>query len=414
MSAQQEAPAKKPLMEIEDALTEILSSVEVGRQVETVSLSDALDRVLAEDVLADVNVPPCDNSAMDGYALRSADLSREGSITLPVRQRIPAGQVGQPMAPETAARIFTGAATPDGIDAVIMQEKCIEEDGLVRFDGPVKVGDNIRRTGESVAKGDKILEKGTKIGPAHIGLAASVGVASVSVYKSLKVAILSTGDELKEPGEALGPGQIYNSNRYALRALLTKMQCEIVDLGTVEDDHASTKVALERAAKEADLILSSGGVSVGEEDHIKNAILELGSLDLWKLNIKPGKPLAFGWVGDVAFVGLPGNPVSAYVTFLLVGAPLIRKMQGQSHITPKATKIPLGFDQNKIGKRREYVRVRVEGTKDGGRQLVSFPSQGSAVMASVFWADGLAAMPDGVLSKKGDLIDYLPFDQLLG
>ena len=402
------------LMELEEALERILVSVKAKQDYETVSLTHALDRVLACDVIAPIHVPPSDNSAMDGYAVRSRALAEEGPITLPVTQRIAAGHVGEAMQAETAARIFTGAATPEGVDAVIMQENCTESDGTVHFQGPIKLGDNIRRAGESVTKGDVILTKGTKLGPAHIGLAASVGIASFQVYHPLRVAVLSTGDELREPGDPLDAGQIYNTNHYALFALLEKLSCKIVDLGTVKDDPALTKAALERASKEADLVLTSGGVSVGEEDHVKDAILALGSLDLWKLNIKPGKPLAFGWLGEVPFIGLPGNPVSAYVTFLLVAAPLIRKMQGRSDLISKASHLALGFDQGKRGKRREYIRVQVHTDADKGHQLIPYPSQGSGILSSIFWADGLALLPDGVLCKKGDLVDYLSFEALLG
>lgn len=414
MAEEKTAGKGKGLMTLEAAQDSILAAIASLPDVEQVSLGDALDRVLANSVIAAVDMPPWDNSAMDGYAVRSDLLSQAGPVRLPVLQRIAAGYVGDALAKESAARIFTGAAVPEGVDAVVMQESCVEADGFVQFDGPVKAGNNIRRTGESVAKGAQILEAGDKIGPAHIGLAASVGVASVSVVRRLKVALLSTGDELRDPGETLGPGQIYNSNHAALIALLTRMQCEIVDFGCVADEPEATRLAFERASQEADLVLTSGGVSVGEEDHVKAAVEALGSLDLWKLNIKPGKPLAFGWLGATPFVGLPGNPVSAYVTFLLVCAPLIRKMQGRTDPLPRPAKIALGFDQGKVSFRRDFVRVQVADRGDGAQALVPFASQGSAVMASVFWADGLAALPDGVLSKQGDLVDYFSFEQLLG
>ena len=350
---------------------------------------------------------------MDGYAVRSTRLGMDGPIDLTVTQRIAAGYVGTAMEAESAARIFTGASIPEGAEAVIMQEACTLEDGIVRFDGPIKPGTNIRRRGEDMARGDIVLEKGVKLTPAHLALAASVGVGTLAVVRPLRVAILSTGDELCEPGTPLGDGQIYNSNRYSLTGLLQCMGCQLIDMGVVRDDADAVKQTLASAAGKADLVITTGGVSVGEEDHVKSAVRDLGALSLWRLNIKPGKPLAFGHVSGTAFVGLPGNPVSAYATFLLVAAPLIRHLQGRQDTRPKCLQAVAGFERDKPGKRREYIRVRAESDTQGRLVVQPYPQQGSAIMTGVCWADGLVQIPEKTLVTPGDSLFYYSFDALL-
>ncbi|WP_316860177.1 gephyrin-like molybdotransferase Glp [uncultured Cohaesibacter sp.] len=413
---QKKAPktGKKPLMEVEDALSKILAGLSALDRTETVDLMAGRGRVLARDVVATTNAPPEDNSAMDGYAVRCDSLMSDASrLSLPVLQRIAAGDVGVPMEPNSAARIFTGAAVPAGAQSVVIQEKCEEKDGVVTFKTPVKPGDNIRRIGEDISVGDVAVRAGTRLAPSHLAMAASIGVGTLTVFKPVKVAILSTGDELTDPGQPLGQGKIYNSNRYALNGLLEQLGCEVVDMGWAEDDLETIKQKLEKSADAADLILTTGGVSVGEEDHVKAAIEALGDLEIWSLNIKPGKPVAYGHVKNTIFVGLPGNPVSTYVTFLLIAGPVIRKLQGQAETVKPVWCLPAGFERSKPGKRREYIRVKAVVGEDGKMELHSFSRQGSAIMNSVCWADGLAKIPEDTLVNKGDMLDFLPFDQLM-
>ncbi|MGM9514763.1 molybdopterin molybdotransferase MoeA [Roseateles sp. DB2] len=420
MSAETTAPspARKPLLSLDEALARLLCAVQPLGETETLSTFDALGRVLATEVRSQLDVPPHDNSAMDGYAVRLADLPVDGTV-LPVSQRVPAGSVPQALQSGTAARIFTGAPVPAGADAVQMQEHCeaLPGEGLgsVRVvDRPV-VGAAIRRRGEDVQAGSVVLAVGHRLDPAALGLAATVGAASLSVARRVRVALFSTGDELAMPGEPLKPGAIYNSNRFTLRGLLQQLGCEVQDLGIVPDTLDATRAALRAAAASADLILTSGGVSVGEEDHLRPAVLAEGQLDLWQMAIKPGKPLAFGAVrrpgqdGRQAwFIGLPGNPVSSFVTFLLAVRPVILRLQGAVELAPKAYLLRADFDWPRADKRREFLRARLNAR--GGLEL--FANQGSGVLSSAVWGDGLVDVAPGAPIQAGDTVRFLPFSAL--
>ena len=387
---------------------------------ERVSTFDALRRVLAEDVRSGLNVPPEDNSEMDGYALRVADVPAEGTV-LRVAQRIPAGQVGQRLEPGTAARIFTGAQIPAGADAVVMQELCEAigparegELGEVRVRTVPTPGLAIRRRGEDVMRDAVVLRAGTRLTPQAMGMAASVGAGELQVWRRPRVALFSTGDELAMPGETLKPGAIYNSNRFTLRGLLQAAGCEAIDLGIVADRLDATREALRRAAAQADLVLTCGGVSVGEEDHLKPALQAEGRLDLWQVAIKPGKPLAFGTVrraggGEALYIGLPGNPVSSTVTFLLAVMPVLRVLAGTSQPSVRPVPMNAGFDWPKPVQRREFLRVRIG--SDGALEL--FPNQSSGVLTSMVWADGLVDNPPGHAIRRGDVVPFLPLPLLL-
>lgn len=406
-------PARAPLLTLDEALARLLAAVRPLGEVEEVSTFDARGRVLAEGVRSALDVPPQDNSAMDGYALRVADVSAAGTL-LPVSQRIAAGHVGAPLQAGTAARIFTGAQIPPGADAVVMQEQCEALGDSVRINAVPTPGQSIRRRGEDVMNGAEVLARGTLLTPQALGMAASVGAATLAVARRPRVALFSTGDELAMPGEALKPGAIYNSNRYTLRALIEALGCECHDLGIVPDDLTATRAALRRAAAASDLIVTSGGVSVGEEDHLRPAVQAEGRLDLWQIAIKPGKPLAFGEVrregGSQAwFIGLPGNPVSSFVTFALAVRPVLRALQGAPASMPAPMHLRADFDWPKADKRREFLRVRRN--LAGGLDL--FPNQGSGVLTSVVWGDGLVDNPPGQAIARGDTVAFLPFAELL-
>lgn len=397
-----------PLLPVEEALARILADACPRADTLDLPLIAALGHVLAEPVIATLAVPGEDNSAMDGYALRAAEAARP----LPVSQRIPAGAPGTELAPGTAARIFTGAPVPSGADAVVMQENCVEAEGLVTISGEVSPGQNIRPRGQDIAEGATVLATGRVLRPQDLGLLASMGLHQVKVLRPLRVAVLSTGDELVEPGSApLRAGQLYNSNRYTLAALLRSLNMEVVDGGIVPDDAQATATALQEAAQLADCVITSGGVSVGEEDHVKAQVERLGELDLWKLAIKPGKPLAYGRIGETPFIGLPGNPTSVFVTFCLIARPYLRKMQGITEPDPPRLQARAAFSVTKPGLRQEYLRVTVENTADG---LVArrFANQSSGVLSSVSHCNALAVIPPQTRVSEDDFVEVLFMDAL--
>ena len=407
-------------MPLDDALATLLAQIAPLAGTESVATLDADGRILAQDVVSSLQVPAFDNSSMDGYAVRSTDV-QEAGVVLAVTQRIPAGQFGQPLLAGQAARIFTGAPVPPGADAIVMQEQTESADqpDRIRFLAPAQPGQWVRRSGEDVRQGDTVLQCGQKLGPAELGLAASLGLAHLTVMRRPKVALFSTGDELVMPGEVapadMRPGAIYNSNRFFLRALLHRLGCEVSDLGIVPDRREATVAALKTAADHHDLIVTSGGVSVGEEDHVKPAVQSLGALSLWQIAMKPGKPFAYGHVrretaeGLAHFVGLPGNPVSSFMTFLLLVKPLILALQGAEQRAPVQMRLPAHFDLPKADKRREFLRVRRNDL--GGLDL--FPNQSSGVLTSVVWGDGVVDNPAGQTIAHGDLVSFWPFSEWL-
>jgi molybdopterin molybdotransferase len=410
------------LTPLDDALAELLALAQPLDGGESVSTFDADGRVLAQDCVSALQVPPQDNSSMDGYAVRSAEVADEG-VVMPVSQRIPAGAQPEPLVPGSAARIFTGAQVPQGADAIVMQEDCelvgeqhsMREpaaEQIVRINRVPDPGQWIRRAGEDVTRGAVVLSRGQRLGPADIGLAANIGMDRLKVARRPRVALFSTGDELVMPGavppEQMKPGTIYNSNRFFLRALLQRLGCELTDLGVVPDRRDATIEALRMASTDHDLILTSGGVSVGEEDHIKPAVESLGRLNMWQIAMKPGKPFAYGQVGGAHFIGLPGNPVSSFVTFVLLVRPFVLKLQGATRIAPAACAMTAHFDW-RGDRRREFLRVRRN--TEGGLDL--FPNQSSGVLTSASWADGLVDNPAGTAIARGDTVRFLPLAELL-
>ena len=408
---------RPPLKPLDDALAQLLAQAVVLQRTEDVSTFDADGRVLAQDVVSELQVPPHDNSSMDGYALRCADVAQLGTV-LSVSQRIAAGASGDALLPGTAARIFTGAPIPAGADAVVMQEDCTasgsgSDSHQIQVNTFPKPGQWIRRAGEDVAQGSVVLSKGDRLLPASLGLAASVGMSHLRVAAAPRVALFSTGDELVMPGDVasgnMKPGAIYNSNRFFLRALLVRLGCMVTDFGIVPDRLDATLNALRTASAEHDVILTSGGVSVGEEDHIKPAVQALGELNLWQIAIKPGKPFAYGKVGGAHFMGLPGNPVSSFITFLVLVRPFLLKLQGTSDVAVPSVALSAHFSWPKADKRREFLRVRRNAT--GGLDL--FPNQSSGVLTSAVWGDGVVDNPPGRAIAYGDVVQFIAFSDLL-
>jgi molybdopterin molybdotransferase len=403
---------KPPMLSVDEALRFLLNAVRPITACETISTLSANGRVLAAPQTSQIDVPPMDNTQMDGYAVRAADCTN-AAARLHVAQRIPAGVVGQPLEPGTAARIFTGALIPQGADAVVMQEQCVVDGSDVVVAHSPVVGEWIRRRGEDIQAGSVILTAGTRLRAQELGLAASVGLAELPVTRKLNVAVFFTGDELAMPGEALKPGAIYNSNKFLLRGLLENLGCTITDYGIVPDTLAATRETLRAAAQKHDLIITSGGVSVGEEDHIRPAVEAEGRLTMWQIAVKPGKPLAFGEIdradGTAYFLGLPGNPVSSFVTFLLFVRPFILRLQGVDKVAPLSYTMRANFSWPKPDRRNEFLRARV-GT-DGALEL--FANQGSGVLTSTVWGDGLIDNPAGHAIAPGDLVRFIPFSELL-
>lgn len=404
---------RPPLKPLDEALADLLAQARPLPGSDTVATFDADGRVLLADAVSPLHVPPQDNSAMDGYAVRRADITAPG-VQLPVSQRIAAGAAGGPLAPGTAARIFTGAPVPEGADAIVMQEDCEALDsGSVRVNAVPAPAQWVRRAGEDITRGATVLTAGTRLTPAELGLAASIGLAALQVARRPRVALFSTGDELAMPGEVpperMKPGAIYNSNRFFLRAMLLRLGCEVTDFGIVPDRRDVTIDTLRAASNAHDLILTSGGVSVGEEDHVKPAVQALGRLDLWQVAMKPGKPFAYGRVGEAHFMGLPGNPVSSFMTFALLVRPFLLRLQGVRDVAPKSIAATARFDWPRADKRREFLRVR----QDGAGGLGLFSNQSSGVLTSTVWGDGVVDNPAGQVIAQGDTVRYIPFSELL-
>ena len=399
----------KPMLAVSEALALMLAAARPVAQSETIPTLSANGRVLAVAQVSGMNVPGMDNTQMDGYAVRAADCA-SGDAALTVSQRIPAGYVGQPLLPGTAARIFTGAMIPEGADAVVMQEQCELAGDVVTIKHAPKSGEWIRRAGEDIKTGAVILAAGARLRSQELGLAASVGLAELPVKRKLRVAVFFTGDELTMPGEPLAPGAIYNSNRFTLRALLENLGCEISDFGIVPDTLDATRSVLRECAQGHDLIITSGGVSVGEEDHIKPAVEAEGKLNMWQIAVKPGKPLAFGEVKDAFFVGLPGNPVSSFITFLMFVRPFILRLQGvEGETAPRAFAMRADFNWPKADKRNEFLRARINAA--GGLEL--FSNQSSGVLTSTVWGDGVIDNPPGQTIASGDVVRFIPFSELM-
>lgn len=396
------------MLSFEEALATLLARARPIAELETVDTLAAGGRILAADVCSPIMVPAVDTSSMDGYAIRAADVPVSGT-TLSVTQRIPAGGMGHALTPGSAARIFTGAPLPAGADTVVMQELCEADGARVTINHHPRVGEAVRGAGSEVTLGERVLARGTRLGAPEIGLLASVGVARLEAVRRMRVALFSTGDELIMPGEALPPGRVYNSNRFQLRALLESLGCVVHDFGIVPDRLDATRSTLREASLGNDLIVTSGGVSVGEEDHVKPAVEAEGSLEMWKIAMKPGKPLALGHVGACAFIGLPGNPVSSFVTFLMMVRPFILATQGASKATPRRLALAADFDWSRPDPRREFLRGRI--SDEGEVEL--FGNQGPAALSSIVWAEGLVEVPPGTAIKRGETVHFISYGDLL-
>ena len=397
----------KGILSVDEALEVLLAGAQTVTGIEEVSTLEATDRVLARAQASTMDVPPMDNSAMDGYAVRVADIT--GADTrLRVAQRIAAGSVGQPLEAGTAARIFTGAPIPPGADAVVMQEFCAVDGEHVIVKKKPQPEEWVRRAGSDIRSGGAVLAAGVRLRPQDTGLAASVGIKSLPVYRKVRMALFFTGDELVMPGDPLPAGRIYNSNRFTLTGLAKLFGCEVRDYGIVPDRLDATREVLRRAALDNDIIVTSGGVSVGDEDHVRPAVESEGSLLMWKIAMKPGRPLAFGKVRDAAFIGLPGNPVSSFVTFLVFVRPFLLRTQGIAGVAPRVIDARADFSWDKPDARREYLRVKWN--PDGGLDL--YATQDSAVLTSTAWADGLVDNPANQAIKRGDRVKFLSFSEL--
>ncbi len=400
------------LMPVEEALQRMLAHAQPITEIEWVPVEQALGRVLAESQVSPVDVPPLDNSAMDGYAVSFDDLQADQAVRLPISLRIPAGVGPSSLQPGTAARIFTGAPVPLNADVIVMQEDTESDGESVLLPRQEKRHQHIRVAGQDIACGQQVLSAHIRLRAQELGVLASIGIAKVPVFRKLRVAVLSTGDELVEPGTEPAPGQIFNSNRYTLAGLINELGLDMVDIGIVQDTAQSTEIALRDAASRADVVISSGGVSVGEEDYVKDTVEKLGQLHLWKLAIKPGKPLAFGEVGGKPFIGLPGNPTSVFVTFHIAARAFLLKMQGMDDLSYPRYRIPAGFTRSRPVPREEYLRVRLSQSEDGAMILKCYDNQSSGVLFSAAWATGYAVLSMNGVVSEGDLIDYIPFTEL--
>ncbi|SIO51821.1 molybdopterin molybdotransferase [Burkholderia sp. GAS332] len=412
---------RAPMLSTAEALATLLSAASPITGTESIPTLEALNRVLSADVISPLDVPPMNTSSMDGYAIRTGDLATDSNRRLPISQRIPAGHAPEALKPGTAARIFTGATVPPGADAIVMQEQTETSDNEVTILHSPAPGEWITAQGADIRSGSIILPAGTRLTPQALGLAASVGCAELQVRRRVKVAVFFTGDELTMPGEPLKPGAIYNSNRFTLRGLLENLGCDVTDYGIVPDKLDATRTTLREAAQAHDLILTCGGVSVGEEDHVKPAVEAEGRLSMWQIAMKPGKPLAFGAVRRAAqqtdavssdetfFIGLPGNPVSSFATFLLFVRPFILLLAGAQTVAPRALSLRADFTQKKADRRNEFLRARVNAA--GGLDL--FPNQSSAVLTSTVWGDGLIDNPPNHAISVGETVRFIPFSELL-
>lgn len=403
-----DSAVKHTLNPLDDIIERLKKLANPISETESVALIDAHERVLAEDLVSTLNVPPTDNSAVDGYALNLDDFS-EGKAFC-ISQRIPAGHQPETLERGTAARIFTGASIPAGANCVIMQEQATinEHNKEVTFSSQPNAKQNIRPRGQDVQQGQVILQKGLVLSPARVGLIASIGIAKVKVFRRLKVAIFSTGDELVEPGDKPSSSQIFNSNRYLLTGMLKSLNADIVDLGLIPDQLEATVKALNSASDKADIIISTGGASVGEEDYVQSAIKSLGSIDFWRVAIKPGKPFMYGQIGETPVLGLPGNPGAVFVTFSVLARPFLLHKQGISDTKPQSYSLALDFDIKKSGPRREFLRVQ----RSQGNRLIRHPNQSSGMLSSASWAEGFAVIKEHTQPKAGDSVEFIPFPSI--
>ncbi len=401
-------------MSVADALALLAERVSCVVATETVPLSQAHGRFLADPVTSGRNVPGFDNAAVDGYTFAFSDLTPEGETRLRVTERAAAGDAaGEPLGPGAAVRIFTGAMMPGGADTVIMEEDVRREGTWVVIPPGVKCGANRRKAGEDIPKGAMVLERGLRLRPQDIGVAASLGRASLEVYRPLRVALFSTGNELREPGQSLPPGGVYDSNRYMLDAMLRDMGCAVGDLGILADKEAAVREAIGRAAADHHVVITSGGASRGEEDHVIAALRALGRIHFWQLAIKPGRPLAFGQIGGTVFLGLPGNPVAAALCLLRFARPVLSVLAGGKWAEPVTYRVPADFDFRKKPNRREWLRAKLVIGEDGVRRVRKFPREGSGILTSLSETDGLIELPEELTAfSRGDLVDFLPFSEL--
>lgn len=401
------------LIAFEDAIIALKQSAQAITETESCHIEQVLGRVLAQDIFAPLDLPPFDVSAMDGFAVNSTQISMGERVN--ISQRIAAGHKPTlPLEANTAARIFTGASLPEGADSVILQEQCEYDQSSVQLPNKISPGQNVRQKGCHLAQAQLALSAGTRLSSAHIGLLASMGISHIDVFRRLKVSLLTTGNELVEPGRALVSGQIYNANRYLLQSMLTSLGCEVNAIDVVEDELNKVRGVLQSSAARSDLVMSSGGVSVGDEDHVRSALESLGQLSFWRIRIKPGKPLAYGKINNTAFIGLPGNPVSSFVTFCLFARPLICALQGRLNDDVLGYPVIAGFERTKKDKRREFMRVSIYNNEHGQMIAKPYASQDSATLMSASHTHGLLCVPENTFISSKTLLQFYPYNELLG